>query len=137
MGQSPKSSADPSKSKVPLIIVKAEPEYVQEESHPNLNHYFFAYHIRIINKGNAPAQLLSRHWLITNGNGAVHEVQGEGVVGKQPVLLPGEEFNYTSACPLDTPTGMMQGEYHMIDSDGHPFEVEIEPFMLNSEQLMN
>jgi ApaG protein len=123
--------------KGPVIEVETEAEFVREESHPTLNHYHFAYHINIKNKGDAPAQLISRHWIITNGKGAIHEVKGEGVVGKQPVLNPGQEFTYTSACPLDTPIGMMQGSYHMVDGNGRPFDVAIEPFILTATASHN
>ena len=121
----------------PNIQIQATPEYVAGESQPDLSHYFFAYHIQILNLGSKPAQLISRHWKITNGNGAIHEVKGEGVIGKQPILLPGEEFTYSSACPLDTPMGMMEGSYQMIDSEGHKFDVMIEPFYLNADQYVN
>lgn len=121
----------------PEIKVTAEAQFVREESQPHMNRYLFAYHIRIKNHGTTPAQLVSRHWIITNGNGAVHEVRGDGVVGKQPMLLPNDEFSYTSSCPLDTPIGMMQGEYTMVDASGTSFSVTIDPFILSADQHFN
>ncbi len=94
------------------IIVR--PRYVPEQSDPAAGQYLFAYHITIRNEGEDTVQLLSRHWVITNGEGRIEEVRGPGVVGYQPVLKPGEEFQYTSACPLDTPVGTMHGEFQMI-----------------------
>ena len=106
------------------------PEYMAEHSEPDEARFVFAYHIRICNTGGIGAQLLSREWKITDGNGETEEVQGEGVVGEQPLIAPGGEHQYSSFCVLDTPVGMMQGSYHMVADDGHSFDVEIPPFTL-------
>ena len=91
----------------------------------------FAYTVRISNEGSEPAQLLTRHWIITDGTGKVEEVRGPGVVGKQPTLAPGESFTYTSGCPLETPFGVMQGTYQMVTSGGDHFDARIAPFTLS------
>ena len=100
------------------IQVEVEPSYVPERSNPGESYYFFAYRIRITNLGTRVTQLVSRHWIITDGQGRVHEVKGPGVVGEQPVLEPGESFEYTSFCPLPTPTGNMRGTFQMMDHSG-------------------
>ena len=103
------------------IKVRVESEYAPERSQPSQNHWFFLYTITISNVGPETAQLLTRHWVITDGTGHIEEVRGPGVVGKQPVLAPGESFTYTSGCPLSTPFGMMQGTYQMTTLKGdHP-----------------
>ena len=119
------------------IRVVTESFYVPERSDPLSEQYFFAYHIRITNEGSEPAKLVSRHWVITDSIGEVQEVRGPGVVGEQPRLQPGESFEYTSACPLETPVGSMQGEYRMLRDDGRTFEVEIGEFMLCMRSLLN
>jgi len=106
------------------------PEYLPEHSEPEDDRYVFAYHIRICNVGSVGAQLISRHWLITNGNGEVEEVKGAGVVGDQPLIAPGGEHQYNSFCVLETPVGWMQGSYQMVADDGIGFEAEIPPFRL-------
>ena len=98
---------------------------------PSKNQWFFLYTITITNEGTETAQLLTRHWLITDGTGHVEDVRGPGVVGKQPTLAPGESFTYTSGCPLPTPFGVMEGTYQMITSNGDEFEVKIAPFTLS------
>lgn len=115
------------------ICVKVTPAFQPQHSHPEQNQYFWTYTITISNQSARTVQLRSRHWIITDGNGHVEEVRGEGVVGQQPVLEPGEEFIYTSGCPLQTPTGSMRGTYSMIDPDGDEFTVAIAPFLLESE----
>lgn len=115
------------------IDVQAESAYVPEQSTPEQSRYFFAYTITIRNVGTMPAKLLSRHWIITHGNGRVQEVKGEGVVGEQPYLAPGEAFRYTSAAMIDTPVGTMHGSYQMLAEDGTAFDAEITPFRLASE----
>jgi len=115
------------------IVVRAAPAFHEGESNPARGHFVWIYSIEIENRGRAPVQLIARHWRITDGNGLTHDVRGEGVVGKQPVIEPGEVFSYTSVCPLATPAGWMQGEYAMIDADtGAPFEIEIPAFALES-----
>ncbi|MGQ5489525.1 Co2+/Mg2+ efflux protein ApaG [Thauera sp. ZXT1-4] len=112
------------------IEVTAVAEYVAEQSRPEDNHYVFAYHVTIRNTGTAPAQLIARHWVITDGNGKVQEVHGQGVIGEQPTLAPGQSFRYTSGCVLETPVGTMQGRYHMLGDGTDRFEAEIPPFTL-------
>lgn len=110
--------------------VQVEPFYIQEQSVPEQEQFVFAYTIEIKNEGDIPARLLTRHWIITNAHGQVYEVQGEGVVGEQPYLRPGETYKYTSSAVLDTPAGTMQGSYQMLADDGKAFEALIPPFML-------
>jgi ApaG protein len=112
------------------IRVEVESNYAAERSQPFQNQWFFHYTVRISNEGDDTVQLLSRHWLITDGTGHVEEVRGPGVVGEQPVLSPGESFEYTSGCPLKTSTGSMRGTYQMITEDGTHFDIEIAPFNL-------
>lgn len=112
------------------IRVHAQTAYVEEYSDPTAGKYVFAYQITIENHGAVPAQLLGRHWVITDSNGEVTEVEGEGVVGEQPRLKPGEGFRYTSSATLRTPIGSMEGHYHMIAEDGTRFEAEIPAFRL-------
>ncbi|MBA2674086.1 Co2+/Mg2+ efflux protein ApaG [Ramlibacter sp.] len=110
--------------------VDAQPQYLPEQSAPDQGIYSFAYTISITNTGELPAQLISRHWLITDARGQVEEVKGLGVVGHQPLLKPGESFEYSSGCRLRTPNGTMHGHYFCVAEDGERFEVEIPPFML-------
>tara|TARA_B100000029_G_scaffold82096_2_gene72982 strand:+ start:2263 stop:2664 length:402 start_codon:yes stop_codon:yes gene_type:complete len=119
------------------IKITAKPHYVQEKSDPVRSYYYFAYHITIENVGNNSAQLLSRYWHITDGQGNTEDVHGPGVIGKQPKLAPGESFEYTSFCPLPTPMGFMEGAYHMVDEKGKEFDVEIKPFRLVAPQMLN
>lgn len=112
------------------VRVEVESQYAPERSQPFQNHWFFHYTVRISNEGDETVQLLSRHWIITDGTGKVEEVRGPGVVGEQPVLAPGETFEYTSGCPLPTATGTMRGTYQMVTEDGTHFDVEIAPFTL-------
>jgi ApaG protein len=118
------------------IRVRTESSYVPERSDPDEQNWFFLYNIEIVNEGSETAQLLARHWIITDANGVVHEVRGPGVVGKQPVLGPGESFAYTSACPLDTPFGTMHGTYQMVTDAGEQFDAEIAPFLLGVPQAV-
>ena len=118
------------------IIVR--PQYVAEQSDPANSQYLFAYHITIRNEGEQTVQLLSRHWVITAGDGKVEEVRGPGVVGYQPVLSPGEEFQYTSGCPLTTPVGTMHGEFSMVvPASGEAFDARISPFRLAVPSALN
>ena len=115
------------------IDVRAETLYIPERSEPESKRYFFAYTITITNTGTESAQLLTRHWIITHGDGHTEEVQGEGVVGEQPHLQPGQAFQYTSAAIISTPVGTMHGSYQMIATDGTRFEAEIAPFRLATQ----
>ena len=119
------------------IRVKVRSTYVPERSVPQQKHYFFSYHIRISNEGRETAQLLSRHWIITDADGDVQEVRGPGVVGETPVLAPGQAFEYTSFCPLPTPVGTMQGTYSMVTADGETFDAAIAPFTLAMPYALN
>jgi ApaG protein len=111
--------------------VEVEPQFLPEQSLPEQSLYSFAYTITITNTGDVPAQLISRHWIIANSAGEVEEVKGLGVVGHQPLLKPGESFQYTSGCRLRTPSGTMQGSYFCVAEDGGRFDVEIPPFVLD------
>ncbi len=110
--------------------VTVRSQYVAEQSRPEVGEYAFAYTITITNKGDIPAQLISRHWIITNALGQIEEVKGLGVVGHQPLLEPGQSFEYTSGCPLDTPAGTMRGHYFCVAADGTRFEAPIAEFGL-------
>ncbi len=112
------------------IKIEVEPSYVQEQSDPRQSYYFFSYRVRICNEGEGHIQLVSRHWIITDGFGQIEEVVGPGVIGQQPKLGPGETFEYSSFCPLATPTGSMHGTYVMIDGNGQQLEVVIPKFIL-------
>lgn len=112
------------------IAVTTRPQYIPEQSQPEQGHFAFAYTITIENHGQRSAQLLSRHWLITNADGEVTEVKGLGVVGEQPLLAPGASYRYTSGTLLSTPHGTMHGSYQMQGEDGTRFEAEIPPFTL-------
>lgn len=120
------------------IRILVRPRFVEEQSNPEAGHWLFAYHITIRNEGGETVQLLSRHWVITNGEGHVEEVRGPGVVGYQPVLEPGEEFQYTSGCPLTTPVGTMHGEFSMVLTESQqPFDATIRPFRLAVPTMLN
>ncbi|NIJ24391.1 Co2+/Mg2+ efflux protein ApaG [Sphingomonas japonica] len=112
------------------ITVRVSVSFLPEQSEPARGRWFWAYHIRIENDGAQAVQLLMRHWVITDGRGHVHAVDGEGVVGEQPMLSPGESFDYVSGCPLSTPTGSMEGSYAMLGEDGAAFDVAIPKFAL-------
>ncbi|HOY03169.1 Co2+/Mg2+ efflux protein ApaG [Zoogloea sp.] len=112
------------------IEVKAVARYIEEQSSIEANRYVFAYHITIRNTGQVPAQLVSRHWIITDAEGAVQEVEGAGVIGKQPLLRPGEQFEYTSGCTIATPVGTMKGSYRMVAEDGSRFDAPVPEFTL-------
>lgn len=119
------------------VRVQTESFYVPERSNPRNLEYFFAYRIRITNEGTDPVRLVSRHWIITDAHGQVEEVRGQGVVGEQPRLAPGETFEYTSACPLRTRFGTMQGAYQMIREDRLAFDAEIGQFNLLHPAVLN
>ncbi len=112
------------------VRVEVSSEYAADRSQPFQGDWFFHYTVRITNEGDETVKLISRHWIITNSLGHTEEVKGPGVVGKQPVLAPGDSFQYTSGCPLKTSTGLMRGTYQMVTEDGDHFDVEIAPFEL-------
>ena len=112
------------------INIKILPTYIAEQSDPYNDHYVFSYTVTIRNEGKKPARLLTRHWIITDGDGQVQEVRGEGVIGKQPHLSPGEDFEYTSGTFMNTPVGTMRGSYQMITDSGETFEADIPNFTL-------
>ncbi|WBY03846.1 Co2+/Mg2+ efflux protein ApaG [Ramlibacter tataouinensis] len=111
--------------------VEVQPDYLPEQSAPEQGVFSFSYTITITNTGEVAAQLISRHWVITDAAGQVQEVKGLGVVGHQPLLQPGQSFQYTSGCRLRTPTGSMQGSYFCVAEDGERFDTEIAPFLLD------
>jgi len=119
------------------IRVSVRSFYVPEQSAPRAKRYVFAYTVRIENEGALTAQLRTRHWIITDGDGKVEEVRGEGVVGAQPTLKPGQHFEYTSGCVLRTPRGAMRGTYRMHCDDGRTFDAEIASFSLALPQTLN
>lgn len=112
------------------LEVTITPQYLPDQSEPGEQQYVFAYTVRITNNGQRAAQVISRHWIITDGKQNTQEVRGLGVVGQQPLLGPGETFEYTSGCPLPTPVGTMRGSYHCVGENGIPFEVPISEFVL-------
>ena len=113
-----------------LVQIEADTEYLEEQSNPTNSHYVFSYTITIRNVGTRGVRLLTRHWVITDANGKVQEVQGEGVVGEKPYLAPGEQFQYSSGTFLETPVGSMHGSYGMVDEAGTRFDAAIPPFSL-------
>jgi ApaG protein len=119
------------------ITIDVEKTYVEQKSDPDHDRYVFAYTITIENTGSAAAQLITRHWLITDASGHVQEVRGEGVIGQQPRLAPGESFRYTSAAMLETPIGTMQGSYQMIADDGIEFDAPVSPFSLSKPHALH
>ncbi|MGE3975059.1 MAG: Co2+/Mg2+ efflux protein ApaG [Bdellovibrionales bacterium] len=111
--------------------VRAVSQYIPEQSDPHGKRYFFGYNIQITNLGTKPAQLLARHWIITDGQGRTQEVKGEGVVGDQPLIPPGGSYQYSSFCPLETTTGTMEGTYQMVDPETRKiFNIDIPRFFL-------
>lgn len=119
------------------IRIDVSANYLDEQSKPDESHYAFSYTITIRNEGHVPARLLTRHWVITDANGKVREVRGEGVVGEQPYLLPGQGFRYSSGAVLETPVGAMQGTYQMLGDDGAQFDAPIAPFTLAIPGLLH
>lgn len=124
-------------SKKYQIAVSAAPQFIADQSDPATDRYVFAYTITIENVGTVPAQLISRHWVITDGNSRIQEVRGLGVVGEQPLLKPGESFEYTSGCQLDTPVGTMHGSYQMTADDGTQFDAVIAEFTLSIPRVLH
>lgn len=127
---SPPPRASTSEAVTNNVRVEVEAQYAPEHSQPFQSHWFFYYTIRITNEGDETVQLLSRHWIATDATGEIAEVKGPGVVGEQPVLAPGETFQYTSGWPLKTSNGILRGTYQMVDESGGHFDVEIAPFVL-------
>ena len=119
------------------ITVVPKANYVEDQSDPSKNQYVFAYTITISNTGTVPAQLVSRHWIITDANGKVIEVKGLGVVGEQPLLKPGESFEYTSGTHLETSVGTMRGTYQMVAEDGRHFDAPIPSFTLSVPRVLH
>lgn len=112
------------------VTVRVAVSFLAEQSAPAQGRWFWSYHVRLENHGDATVQLLARHWKIVDGRGNIHEVRGQGVVGDMPVIPPGQSYDYVSGCPLDTPTGAMSGHYQLIDDAGAPFDVAIPEFAL-------
>jgi ApaG protein len=119
------------------LSIDVATRFLDDQSAPDEDRYVFAYTIRIRNAGSVPAQLLARHWVITDGNGKVEEVAGEGVVGEQPWLRPGEQFQYTSGAVLETDIGTMQGRYEMLADDGTRFDAPIPEFTLSVPRTLH
>ena len=119
------------------IIVKVDTEYLSQESEPGNSRFVFAYQITIQNRGNEATQLLSRHWVVTDGNEGKKVYSGMGVVGEQPLITAGQSYKYSSGIVLDTPVGTMQGHYTMRDPQGRSYDVPIEPFLLSTPNTVN
>lgn len=119
------------------IKVDVTTQYIEEQSNPDQDYYVFAYTITIMNKGDQPTRLLNRHWIITDSNQKVQEVRGEGVVGEQPYLKPGEQFVYTSGTMLETSVGTMRGSYEMVTDDGDLFDAQIGEFVLSTPRVLH
>ena len=119
------------------IRVSVETNYIPDQSDPGSRRFVFGYTITILNEGSEPAKLLRRHWIITDADGRVQEVRGDGVVGEQPHLRPGQGFRYSSGAILETPVGTMQGSYQMVEDDGDEFDAPIAPFRLAVPGLLH
>ncbi|VAW51824.1 ApaG protein [hydrothermal vent metagenome] len=119
------------------IDVQVQPAYIAEQSDPANNHFVFSYTVTIHNSGSSPAKLLTRHWVITNGDGIIQEVKGDGVIGEQPHLQPGEGFQYTSGTFMSTPFGTMQGSYQMLTDAGEKFDADIPAFKLAAPNTLH
>lgn len=126
-----------SESSLYNVTVKVESFYLEAQSIPELRRFVFAYTVSISNQGTKPAKLVTRHWVITDANGKIEEVRGNGVVGEQPHLNPGEEYRYTSGAMLETPVGTMRGSYQMVSDDGVRFDAEIPAFMLAAPRTLH
>ena len=137
MGATQQRASETSNAVTDGIRVTVRSQYVPDQSSPAGKRYVFAYTVRILNEGPSPAQLRTRHWIITDGNGKVEEVRGPGVVGQTPLLRPGEHFEYTSGCVLTTPRGEMRGTYQMERPDGVGFDAIIAPFLLALPYSLN
>ena len=121
----------------PKINVSVDTSYIESQSDSEDDRYVFAYTVTIQNHGTVPAKLMTRHWIITDANGKTQEVKGEGVVGEQPHLKPGEGFQYTSGTMLETPVGTMHGSYQMVTDDGVEFEADIDLFTLSAPRILH
>ncbi len=119
------------------VHIQVESRYSPDHSDPARQEWFFLYTVVITNRGESTVQLMNRHWIITNATGDVEEVRGPGVVGRQPVLRPGESFEYTSGCPLKTPFGSMRGTYEMVTENGEMFLAEIAAFALSEPSMLH
>lgn len=119
------------------VVVKVQTTYLPEQSDEALDRYVFAYTIVIVNTGTVPAQLISRHWIIADGSGGIQEVRGLGVVGEQPLLKPGDSFEYTSGTAISTPVGSMKGSYQMVAEDGLRFDAPIPEFILSVPRVLH
>ena len=119
------------------IDIEVLPAFIAEQSDPATNHYVFSYTVTIRNNGSIPAKLLTRHWIITDGDGVVQEVSGDGVIGEQPHLHPGEGFQYTSGTFMNTPFGTMHGSYQMVSDSGEKFDAEIPTFQLTAPNALH
>ncbi len=119
------------------IDVIVETQYLEDQSRPEQDYHVFAYTITIVNRGDEPARLLNRHWIIADANGKLQEVRGAGVVGEHPYLKPGEQFTYTSGTMIETPVGSMKGEYEFERDDGSRFEVPIDEFILSVPRVLH
>ncbi|WP_293881811.1 Co2+/Mg2+ efflux protein ApaG [Sphingomonas sp.] len=114
------------------LTVRVSVSYLPEQSNPGSARWFWAYHIRVENDCDMAVQLMTRHWIIADGRGAKHEVEGDGVVGEQPVILPGASFDYVSGCPLPTPSGSMVGSFGVVGEDGSTFDIAVPRFQLTT-----
>jgi ApaG protein len=130
-------SMQKTKSTAHNFEVSVKALYVPAQSKPDQHFHFFAYRILIQNKGSAPAQLMNRHWIITDGFGRIEEVRGPGVIGQQPKIQPGQSFEYESACPLQTSSGSMKGSYEMTSESGETFSIEVPEFFLIAPQSLH
>lgn len=119
------------------IQISVETEYLENQSQPDKHRYAFAYHITISNTGSRAAQLIARHWIITDGNQEQQEVHGMGVVGEQPLIHPGDSFQYTSGVVLETPIGTMEGSYQLVNDAKEAFEAPISPFLLSVPNVLH
>ncbi|MDI1261607.1 Co2+/Mg2+ efflux protein ApaG [Aquabacterium sp.] len=122
---------------LPQFTCAVVPQFLEEQSNPAQQEYAFSYTVTIVNSGDVAAQLIGRHWVITDATGHVEEVRGLGVVGHQPMLKPGEKFEYTSWTRLNTPHGLMQGTFFCMTDEAHPFDAAIEPFSLARSQSLH
>jgi len=114
------------------VMVRVSVAYLAEQSSPEAGRWFWSYHIRIENQRDTAVQLLARHWVITDARGDIHDVRGQGVVGDTPRIEPSESYDYVSGCPLETSSGAMAGEFHMVDEYGSTFDIKIPPFELSA-----